>query len=316
MLTYDEGKNFLQEKPEAAMSHFLGIAERELENPIAQFWMGVCYLRSKQFTRAEKQFRKAVSLGVGHPQTAHFHYYLGLSLERQQRQPEADAAYRATLALAPKYRLAADKLGLPLESTPRPAPEPATPRATAQNPSPAVKPADASDSSSLAADLASGKEVGPGEKLFSKRRAKRTFYGHIFVLIALLISMAFLWFVDSTGAVELALALCIPPGLAFVSLLLRSRYWRVTFFERRIDLEKGVFNRSTRSVWLYEITDLGFSRRPLDLLASTGRIKISTKKRPFLLVGIGNGRFTKDLWAELRDSVLVERRAMKQVWID
>lgn len=315
MLTYDEGKNYLRDNPEAAMSHFLGIANTELENPTAQYWMGVCHLRSKQFTQAEKQFRKAVSLGVGHPQTAHFHYYLGLSLERQQRQPEADAAYRATLALAPKYRLAADKLGLPLDSTPRPAPEAATPLAEAQQPSPAVKPAAASDSSSLAADLASGKEVGPGEKLFSKRRGKRTFYGNIFVLIALLIFAGLLWSVGG-GERELAVALCIPPGLAFVSLFLRSRHWRVTFFERRIDLEKGVFNRSTRSVWLYEITDLGFSRSPLELLASTGRIKVNTKKGAFLLVGLGNGHFMKELWTELRDSVLVERRAMKQVWID
>ena len=97
---------------------------------------------------------------------------------------------------------------------------------------------------------------------------------------------------------------------------LRSRASRYTFFERRIDIAEGVLFRRFQSVWLYEIIDVEYSRGPLELLMATGRITIQTKGHQFRLVGLGNGRRMKKLWATLRDTVLFERREMKQVWID
>lgn len=95
--------------PQAALRVVNEDAARGTDDVDAAYVRSVAYFRLKDFAEAERHARTAVSLD---PTRADAFYYLGLSLERQDRAGEALAAYRVVHALDPGHAKARDKLGV------------------------------------------------------------------------------------------------------------------------------------------------------------------------------------------------------------
>ena len=149
--------------------------------------------------------------------------------------------------------------------------------------------------------------VYKGELLFSGKRRMRSFSGLFVLQLTALIATVF------------------QPLCALVFLLLwailymksvATRYW---IYERRIDIKTGVLLRQEHSIWIYEIDETWLTRSPLNLLTGDATVHIQAtmthKTEHWEITGLGNHKFMKRLWEELRDAGLVERRAMKRWWI-
>lgn len=116
-----------------------------------------------------------------------------------------------------------------------------------------------------------------------------------------------------------------------VSLLLTWLGSRYDIHERRIDLRAAGFRTNYDSIWLYEIVDVRLAVPPLLALAGSSRLYIRTATQPaqerpaavgmrptdtvHAVPGLGGRSFMKQLWRELRDAALVERRAMHRWWV-
>lgn len=120
---------------------------------------------------------------------------------------------------------------------------------------------------------------------------------------------------DAIG-IGLAVALAALGALLFLHALLAGSRTRYDIYERRIDIASGVLNRRRTSVWLYEITDIQL-RQPA-WLTLTGnasvRLRLEDASKASI-TGFGTQDQQLSLWEELRDAALVERRALKNVWV-
>lgn len=87
-------------------------------------------------------------------------------------------------------------------------------------------------------------------------------------------------------------------------------------FERRIDVASGVLHRHRESAWLFQIEDARLHQSLWLTLSRNAEIRLrlqdSTKVR---IVGLGTLAQQIQLRADLRDSSLRERRALKQIWV-
>jgi tetratricopeptide (TPR) repeat protein len=274
-----------------------------------QFLLGICYLRTNDLGAAELSFRKAVALDNG---SHDGHYYLGLTLERQGRNRDAQLEYRFALAIKPDFREAAERI-----------------KANAEGPGPAKRDSSASSGASLAEQIAglkahaekSAAEPMAGKEEIARYRRMRSFSGHFLLTCA----AAAVWFMallyHNSQERQTVAWLTLAPVCLALTLFWRSRAHHYTIFERRIDIKSGLLFRKSASVWLYQIEDTWISRSPLNLATGDATLHIRAVVAPGLrpivhkLSGLGNHRRMEKLWIHLRDRAVVERREMKSIWI-
>lgn len=85
------------------------------KNAQTLFLLGVCHFRRSEFKNAEDEFRNTVA-----QDGAAFKawYYLGLALEKQERQDEAQQAFKVANSLNGKFKPAKEKLQLAVPQEP------------------------------------------------------------------------------------------------------------------------------------------------------------------------------------------------------
>lgn len=72
------------------------------------YLLGLTYMQKKDYGQAVIQFEKGVALDPANPQ---FYYQLGAALERNRQLDRAEAIFRRTIELEPKYADAYNYLG-------------------------------------------------------------------------------------------------------------------------------------------------------------------------------------------------------------
>lgn len=97
--------------------------------------------------------------------------------------------------------------------------------------------------------------------------------------------------------------------------VLSATFTRYEIFTHRIDITRGILARQSDTVWLYEINDVVFQQPLWLLLTGNARITLRTDAGPHRIVGFGNASAMRRLWAEIRDTAVSERRAMRRWWI-
>lgn len=105
-----------------------------------------------------------------------------------------------------------------------------------------------------------------------------------------------------------------------VSSVVSGRFAKYSVYERRIDVQKGVLSQSREPVWLYDISGIEMRRTPLLTLTRTARIDLesdsqSGKSKRHRIVASGNLRSMTGFMERLQGDVMLERRAMKKMWI-
>jgi hypothetical protein len=110
--------------------------------------------------------------------------------------------------------------------------------------------------------------------------------------------------------------LAIPSLFLLLSAILSATSNRYFIYERRIDFERGFLYRKVNSAWLFEITDVRFEQSMPMLICNTAKVVLNTEKNGSAFVlGISNASRMKQLWAEIRDAALVQRRDLKTIWV-
>lgn len=310
------------------------------------FLMGVCLFRQRRFAEAEYWFNRSIAL---HGAGAHAHYYLGLSRERLGNSAGARRCYEQALEMQPGFPEALKKLEAmePTRSveggiggnTHSPASDgPATvvPRTPPREGGVARQPkAPRMQAAPPSLDEMTQAELrDPGKLVHRGHRRWQSFSFSAIALGLLVIAAAWFWVlatdeVDSfRHTTDTALALTVLAGIVTASLAVRSAATRYDFYERRIDFQSGVLWRRRVSLWMYQIEDVWLTRTPMNLL--TGDAKVHARARGqeaptrrgsrrgaghFAIVGLGNQKRMKALFAELRDAALVERRGMKNWFV-
>ncbi|MCD4811992.1 tetratricopeptide repeat protein [bacterium] len=288
---------------DSAIPLLQGVIKNEPNNEEANYILGVCKFRKKQFAEAERFFSKVVSINNAHYNAQ---YYLGLALERQNRKKEEFISqYRIALALKPDFKEAKKKLETWNVVQPVREQSPAKP------------------------DLEKLRETG--KLIYEGKRRIRSF-SFLFVLMFISLSLfLFAWYIASTeDANEMAifaLYMIVTFLVIFVSIILQSYYTRYTFYQKRIDFTAGVLFRKKRSLWLFQVEDTWITRTPFNLITgdatvhvkATGLETVSGKSAArgghFRITGLGNYKSIGKLWKEVRDAGLVERRAMKNWFV-
>ena len=256
----------------------------------ALYLRGVCHFRRKDFPAAEAAFRRLLTEDNTH---ANGHYYLGLCLERQDNETASLEQYHFVLALQPDHRQALSKLGATAADGNTDGPRP---REGGTGPIEETSP-------------------DPGQRILEGHRLFRTTLPlsvlPVLVFAAILAKLASLGLGIPGFGVFIGALLLLSP----VDAWLRSRATRYVVWQRRLDLQQGIVFRKEHSVWTYEIENVEFSRGFWLMLMRSGRITIEAKGQKHRIVGLGNHRFMRKLWNELRDAALVQRRGMKKWWI-
>lgn len=130
-----------------------------------------------------------------------------------------------------------------------------------------------------------------------------------------------------TILVGTAVALVLLGVLLVLHAALASAATQYEVYERRIDVQQGVLNRRSLSVWLYEITDVELRQSPMLTLTGNAEIRISLPQRGYAkpsrfddptkvrIIGFGSLRDQQRLWREVRDAALRERRVMRRWYL-
>lgn len=291
---YNEAEQLFKEKKmPAAAELFEKILKQDSDNYDIKYKLAICRFRQKQFPIAEGIFRQLIA--VKH---ADFNawYYVGLCLERQGRKKEAMATYTIVLSLNPNFELAKKKLGI-------------MPKAN-----------EVKSSSSEASVFTTESTEGPGEVLYQGNRRILSFIKHWTIILIILLAMIAFFIFNNDSSFILGL---VPMALVYLDLFIRSKLTKYTIYEKRIDIARGILFRSHSSTWLYEITNILFSRKPLNIITGDSTITIEAGVFKFKLIGLkppkgaksGSLKFMKTLFEELRNTVLKERGEVKKVWI-
>ncbi len=290
---------------------------QEPNSPRAAYLLGVCYFRSQRFDAAESMLRRSISQNT---QDHLAHYYLGLSLERQHRKDEAVVEYRIALAIKPDLEEARQKLEADQTDIEANPPANETPSADATL---------ARRIERAGADELSGPDrLIAGDLLLEGHPRLRSF-SILFVLswVAAAAPIYFILFVltdENYYDGEKPLFFISLPWLLITGwLLLSSRVTKYWVHERRIDFQSGVLFRKRNSLWLYQIEDIWLTRSPFNLITADSSVQLrsgnqaSPGRKPgqFRVTGIGNSKKMQEFFEELRDSAIVERRAMKNIWV-
>lgn len=285
----------------------------------ARFLRGLEIFRSGDHERAERELLAATARDDRH---AWAWYYVGLTRDRRGDQDAAVEALQRAVRSQPDLKPARDKLlalggasavpDRPAEQAPKAKPKPGTL-------------AQILDSNMREGVPERSEEQAPGDVLWAGRRR---------VLSCMAQPSAWTWIVAlacgaslgvavasgqpgslAAAAVMVALALDLP------SYFLRSATTTYTVYERRIDIRQGIFVRRERSVWLYDVENVEYTRSFWEMLTGDATITLTPEERnmkprePITLRGPGNYRQVHWLFEQIRVKALVERRAMKNLWV-
>lgn len=278
-----------------AVKAFDDVLKRDPNNTEATYKLGICQFRLKDFAHSERIFRTLIADQYGHYEAW---YYLGLCLKRQDKDEEAATVFKIALAINPDFKAAKRKLGIQ-----KPENRPGEAKATLDE-----------------------MENGPGEELYSsKMRRMSSFTSHVVLLVfsAFGASLALTFF--DFGIIYLLLIIfSLAFILALFDLIIRSRFYKYTIFEKRIDFKEGILFRNHNSLWLYEIKKLSFSQNPWMLITKNAKIKIEAENGNLVLIGLPSpkgsasrnpAKFMQLLFDELRNSVREQRGKVKKIWI-
>jgi len=290
------------------------ILEKNPSSARAAYLLGVCYFRKKQFNVAESMLRRSIH----NERNSHLaHYYLGLALERQNRLPEASVEYKIALEIKPEFKEAQQKIKS--EQT-------ADAVKTPQDVKLSVDRTLAKTIEKSQIDELSGPDRQPaGTLLLAKRRRFISFSGSVILVPLFGIASVVALIATEKEAIGVALSLTILPLLIlaiwWIGRWMVTRYW---LYERRIDFQSGILFRKRTSIWLFQIESCWTKRSPFNLLTNDATIYIRTgaeleapsaKTGLFKITGLGNSEVMYRTWEELRDAAIVERRAMKNIWV-
>jgi hypothetical protein len=326
------------------------LLEKSLEdNPAhvgTRFGLGVCYARQGDTSRAEAMLRSVTVLNPDHISAR---VELARLLTAAGRSEGAEQEWQTVLRLDPGHAEARRHSGTaqqgqkaPTAATANVTPHLAAAASAAGTPSIPAQDSHLPRPSTLAKILDTGdaeqQHTLPGELRHKGHRGllshRSMWVGGLVLLLLPLLKFgqrqagnaipsggvsavgggARPFVIAQLGVLAIAVALIL---VAVLSAVL-TRY---TVWERRIDIQRGVLNRSRRSVWLYDINDIQMIQTPLLLLAGTGKLLLmaeepnpSPKTAP-ALTGFGSARFLAGLQEELQSSIIRERRDMKKQFV-
>lgn len=315
--------HFQSKKIAAAKPLFAAALEEDQGNLDALYKFGICQFRLHEFKQAEDSFRSVIDKDPEHFEAW---YYIGLSLERQGNVDDAQIYFRMSLRINPSFVAARKKMGV--EETGH----------SQLNPGEDAK----TSRSTIEHSQENSKKVfetklhpGPGELLYSSRRRRLgSFPLHIVILFVGSVMLISLFIRLSTigpntrGSGAMAAVIGIPLiiicSILLIDIILRSFLTKNEFFERRIDIHRGILFRRHVSIWLYEITDITYSRNPIDLITQNATLTVKTDTDTFRITGLVPSRgdkriksvkFTEQLFEELRVAVRDQRGIVKKLFI-
>ena len=159
-----------------------------------------------------------------------------------------------------------------------------------------------------------------GDLIYSGRRGMRSFHAQwLWLLVSLLVCVPASIFAGVAGGAAGMLLLALP-GLIWLPLICKSCSWRYQVYQYRVDFETGLLSKRKHSVWLWQILDVEYNRSRMGWLTNTAAVQILADKRrgnqdaesaSFEIIGLGGASFMEQLWEELVDAALVQRRAIK-----
>jgi len=180
----------------------------------------------------------------------------------------------------------------------------------------------------------------PGAKLCEGHRRFRSFAGRILILLPFIGPWTVLYdelMKNSLREQEyflffLPLTLLLP--LCFLVVVLQSFATRYVFYERRIDLYRGILFRKVDSIWLFHVLNVNYRRGPINFLTNDAKVEIvadivsdlgppGSRGKIITITGMRSSKYglkgnKKDMYAffeEIRDAAIVERRGMKNWFI-
>lgn len=215
-------------------------------NKDVHFWLGVCYFRKMNYSKAEDQFKKVIWID-GDSYFAH--YYLALVYDRKNDTRLSIRELKITLTLKPDFREAIDKLNSYNSFRPPAVVSHINQPPSVQNLQPIIK-------------ESSQKKILPNKLIVQGHRCLSSF------------SEAFLIMLVSTPLVIIHPLLALIPALILAILILNSSltYYRV--WEDRIEIQEGILRQRT-SLHMKEIFQIWIKRRSLtDYLTNNKTIYI------------------------------------------
>jgi tetratricopeptide (TPR) repeat protein len=114
----------------------------------------------------------------------------------------------------------------------------------------------------------------------------------------------------------LAIAMPIIGTLLVIHARLAASRTSYAVYERRIDVEQGVLNRSLQSVWLYQIKDVRLLRPFYLNVTNNALISLLLEDKSIIeIIGFGPYPDQERLREELTNAALIERRALRRWWV-
>lgn len=300
----------------------LTLLEKEVESGQRSsrvwFLLGVCHFRTKKFTLAESEFRQAAALNPNDPL---IHYYLGLALERQQCLQDAILSYRSALSIDPGFAKAHEKLKLLKADT-----------NTKVSLDGDTSPDGERDARGLAKTLDEEEVAGlkpdahriAGKLLDSRTRRKNSFPSVVLMPVSTIVSISFgvLFIVDNQpiarNLLPFIIFVVVPVLFALQGFfrMIAAKFYVYNIYENRLDLTTGMISTTMQSMWLFEITRVWFRRGLMDLFSNNATIIIRTDDNFIVRIkGFGKAQEARQLFEEIRNSAIVQRRAMKKIWV-
>ncbi|MEU4549964.1 tetratricopeptide repeat protein [Nonomuraea dietziae] len=300
------------------------------DHRVCRYSLGVCLNELGEWREAERHLGAVVAAEPTHHLAA---YELGVALQEQCRLAEAAVAFRQSLARDVvkdvHHRLAACQAdgepaaGEPSREVIAPEPLPAVPAASRE----VVLPDDPEHAAAveytrlvsagvtpyrtMASDLDERDIYDVGEEVWSTRTQTR----HL--ALAPLVATALALSVSVLRVPLLVVALGLYAVAAWVTSVVSARMTSYVFYQRRVDVAKGVKDRTKQAILYASITQVRYARTLSSYLTNTASLELTymlgTEKESIVLEGLGRPDKVNKLYEELQGPVVRERRAMKKI---
>lgn len=118
-------------------------------------------------------------------------------------------------------------------------------------------------------------------------------------------------------ALLVILFIWIRAAIKIGALFLQSRLYRISVYQRGMDIATGVFRRRKQYLWYYQISEEpAYVRRPSMFLTNTASLQVkynngNSATKSITLAGIGSPREVDNLRADIESRRLAERATMK-----
>jgi tetratricopeptide (TPR) repeat protein len=317
-----KAKDLIDKKLYTEAELFLrNMANQYVDDPRIWNALGYLFYTKEKFDKALSAYQRCWGLD---PNSAKANYSVGLTLKKLGRLDEAKTFLVRTLELEPKNEGAVRHLDAITLSLSQSSGASSVKSSTDDRFKNNVKLASRVENpkTSLSEQIKQGR-VDPGTLLISANRTigsalsamlfPITFFAGLGIFISAIATQWITSYIDN----DLLTLLLLVSGILFLfTATLRSRTTHYTIFERRIDFELGFIKKTVKSVWLFEVTGISFEQ-PFNLqLARTGRIMLkSEKSRPVYITGLTNTKDMKELYENMRDLIIEQRRDIKGQWI-